>query len=315
MSNPVPAYTVSITAAPGQVHPGDKVTYTMTVRNNGAVDYTADRPAVVSDDLSQVLDDAKYDEDATRNPTLADQVLTWKLAIPSGAIIALTFTVTITDPDVGDGKLINALTTPAGGNCVTGSNDPNCVANEVGLQSFTTTLTASTAVTHPGEVVTYTIAVHNTGTVDYTAADPSRFSDDLAGLLDDGTYQNDATGTPTLTGAVLSWSFALAGRGERDGDVFGARRRFADRRPPADRFGGDAGRWRRQLPAGRRTMSRASRTSTRVQSYVVSLTASTGVALPGDKVTYTVTVKNTGSVDYSATDHVSVTDSLARDRR
>ncbi len=73
---------------------------------------------MVSDDLSQVLDDATYDNDATRDPTLAGQVLTWKLAIPSGAIIAFTFTVTITDPDLGDGKLINALTTPAGGNCV-----------------------------------------------------------------------------------------------------------------------------------------------------------------------------------------------------
>ena len=44
---------------------GDTVTYTLTVTNDGAGDWTAADPASVVDDLSGVLDDATWDNTAT----------------------------------------------------------------------------------------------------------------------------------------------------------------------------------------------------------------------------------------------------------
>ena len=211
----VPAYAASITASTSRAHPGDTVTYTVLVRNNGSVDYSSSNPAVVSDDLAGLLDDARYNNDASRGGLLSGTVVTWRVALPAGTLIALTFTVTINAPDTGNQRLLDAIATPAGmgGNCPPGSDDPDCVANSVGLLTYTTTLTASTIVAHPGERVTYTVTVANTGSLAYIALDPARFSIDLAGVVDDGTYQNDASGGAVLTGSTLTWALAVpAGR-------------------------------------------------------------------------------------------------------
>jgi uncharacterized repeat protein (TIGR01451 family) len=207
----VPAYAASITASTSRAHPGDTVTYTVLVRNNGSVDYTEGNPAVVTDDLSGLSDDARYNNDANRDGQLSGDVVTWRLALPAGTLIALTFTVTINAPDTGDEQLLDTIATPAGtgGNCPSGSRDPDCVANSVGLLTYTTTLTASTTVAHPGDEVTYTVAVDNTGSLAYVAPDPARFSVDLAGVLDDATFQNNASGGAVLTGTTLSWALAV----------------------------------------------------------------------------------------------------------
>ena len=45
---------------------GDTVVYGVSVTNTGAVDYTTDAPATFANDLAAVLDDADYNDDATR---------------------------------------------------------------------------------------------------------------------------------------------------------------------------------------------------------------------------------------------------------
>ncbi|MFC7645265.1 hypothetical protein ACFQX6_34980 [Streptosporangium lutulentum] len=58
-------------------------------------------------------------------------------------------------------------------------------------------------------VVQYTITVTNTGESPYAAA---AFSDSLAGVLDDATYEGDATatvGTVTYADGILGWTGAL----------------------------------------------------------------------------------------------------------
>ena len=47
--------------SPASPDTGDQVTYTLTVRNDGAGDWTDADPASVVDDLSEVLDDATWD--------------------------------------------------------------------------------------------------------------------------------------------------------------------------------------------------------------------------------------------------------------
>lgn len=70
-----------------------------------------------------------------------------------------------------------------------------------------------------GDTVNYTVQVTNTGTTDFTDAYPASMTDDLANVLDDATWNDDAevsfsgassSDAPTLDGTELSWSGPLA---------------------------------------------------------------------------------------------------------
>lgn len=108
--------------------PGDRVRYTITVTNTGAAPYTAASPASFVDDLSAVLDDARFNGDATasrgtvryRRPELS-----WSGPLPVGATARIRYSVTIDDPDNGDHVLRNTVVsrTP-GSSCAPG--DPVC---------------------------------------------------------------------------------------------------------------------------------------------------------------------------------------------
>lgn len=99
--------------------------------------------------------------------------------------------------------------------------------NGSGTASFTVTPDATTCELHivksenPPEVgtghpVTYTISVTNTGTADYTAANPAVITDDMTSSLTEATYNNDAATTPAGTGSLtftsptLTWTGPLA---------------------------------------------------------------------------------------------------------
>ncbi len=71
--------------------------------------------------------------------------------------------------------------------------------------NYTITKTATPASALPGDVVTYSLAIKNTSLNDYTAANPASFSDSLAGVLDDATYNNDASSN------VSGWTFSGTG--------------------------------------------------------------------------------------------------------
>jgi len=56
------------------------------------------------------------------------------------------------------------------------------------------------------------VLVTNTGQVDYTLAQPATFTDDFSQVLDDATYNGDATGTAgavSYSAPVLSWNGPL----------------------------------------------------------------------------------------------------------
>ena len=79
--------------------------------------------------------------------------------------------------------------------------------------TLTLTKTPSEQSGLPGDRVTYTIAVTNSGTLAYTAGSPATFSDSLANVLTDAVYGNDASasaGTVSYAAPTLSWSGPLA---------------------------------------------------------------------------------------------------------
>ncbi|WP_020076712.1 DUF11 domain-containing protein [Cryocola sp. 340MFSha3.1] len=299
----VRAFTVSKSSSPaGAVNPGDKVTYTVTVTNTGTADFTAGTPASFTDDLTAVLDDATYNNDATNGATYAAPTLSWSGAVAAGTSVTVTYTVTVNSPDTGDHTLTNAVVPSGGGTCV-----PGQCATTNPVQSYTVAKTASAGPAHPGDAVTYTVTVTNTGTADYTAADPASITDDLSKVLDDATYvAGSATNGAQVTGNTLTWSGPLAvgavqtityqvlvgPAGTGDGTL-------------TNTVTGDPDKGGSCVTPGGCT------TDTPVQAFSVTKTADQTEVTPGQKVTYTVTVTNTGTVDYIATAPASFTDDLS----
>lgn len=306
-SNPVQAFSVVKKADATEVTPGAKVTYTITVTNTGAADYTAAAPASFTDDLSAVLDDATYNGDVTGGATYTAPVLSWSGALAVGETASVTYSVTVDDPDTGDKHLDNTVVTPpgVGGGCPPGSTDAACTV-QIPSGSYAVSKAASSASTAPGAKVTYTVTVKNTGAVAYTAQNPASFRDDLTNVLDDATYNDDASGGASYTAPTLSWSGALA-----VGETVKVTYSVTVNRP-------DSGNHRLvnavvpTTPGGECDPAGACTTDTPVGSYTVNKSVSTTSAVkPGQKVSYTITVTNTGQFAYTTTAPARFTDDMS----
>jgi uncharacterized repeat protein (TIGR01451 family)/LPXTG-motif cell wall-anchored protein len=203
--------TVVKTASSATTVPGKKVTYTITVTNSGQTGFPADHPATLTDDLSGVLDDATYDDDASSGAGVQGTTLTWSGPLAVGATATITYSVTVKADGAGDDVLRNAVHLPPteNSNCSTGSTDDRC-RTSTPVARYRVVKTASAASVEPGRTVRYTITVTNTGQVAFTADQPASFVDDLSDVLDDARL--DAGADPRLTYAEprLSWSGALA---------------------------------------------------------------------------------------------------------
>lgn len=200
---PIQGYTVAKASSAETTTPGAQVTYTITVANTGAVEYTDEAPASFEDDLSGVLDDATYNNDVTSGAEISDRTLSWSGPLAVGEVVTITYSVTVNQPMSGDGLLRNAVVPDGpGGEC-----DPagEC-ATETPVASYRVVKSASTQRAAVGDRVTYTITVTNIGQVDYTEARPAAFTDDLSSALARGDYNGDASAGTRYERPVLSWS-------------------------------------------------------------------------------------------------------------
>ncbi len=115
---------------PVKVNPGQRVDYTITVRNTGDVAYTSASPARFTDNLAGLLDDANYNHDA--EATVGDvsysaPSLSWSGALQPGQTATITFSVTVKSRPFGDLKLENKVVSNSpGANCAPGSDDAKC---------------------------------------------------------------------------------------------------------------------------------------------------------------------------------------------
>ncbi|QES00439.1 isopeptide-forming domain-containing fimbrial protein [Streptomyces venezuelae ATCC 10712] len=131
-SVPVPDLEITKTATPRTVKPGDTVTYTITAKNVGPVDYPN---AKFGDDLTGNLDDAEYNGDVKADlgkATYTAPRIGYVGTIPAGKTATVTYSVKIKNPPAGDGRLRNSVEveTPRS-NCGAGSEDPACAAAPV----------------------------------------------------------------------------------------------------------------------------------------------------------------------------------------
>jgi len=116
-------YSIVKTSDPstGFVTPGDTVTYTITVTNTGTTDLTP----TVTDDLSEVIDDASYNNDAVASDgtTVAynEPLLIWSGPLAAGAAVTVTYSVEVlAASEAGteaNGELLNAVSGDGPSNC------------------------------------------------------------------------------------------------------------------------------------------------------------------------------------------------------
>jgi uncharacterized repeat protein (TIGR01451 family) len=104
-----PDIEITKSASPHAPEPGQKLTYTVSITNHGTV---TEHAANFSDDLSDVLDDAHYLNDAhATDGSLSYQrpVLKWEGEVEPGRTQTVTYSVRIDDPVRGDGIITNAI--------------------------------------------------------------------------------------------------------------------------------------------------------------------------------------------------------------
>ena len=199
--------TSALTAAPGQI-----VTYTVTATNTGQTAYTT---ATFDASLAGIVDDATYNNDASAGSGtvgLTGQTLTWTGPLAIGVGVSVSYSVTVNDPDAGNHRLEQTLTSiRSGNNCLAGSTDPRCTTS-VPIASLVLTTATNVTTTKPTGVVTYTNTFTNTGQVAYVGI---TILIDVAGAGDDGTYNGDGTATAGTVNIVpgaptVSWTGDLA---------------------------------------------------------------------------------------------------------
>jgi fimbrial isopeptide formation D2 family protein len=114
---------------------GNTVNYTVTVANTGTVDFTDDNPAEISDDLSDVLDDATWVGNAEAGVgelTFGGTELTWHGPLAVGDSVTITYSVRVNSTMTGSGTLHNEVTGVSGSsNCAAGSGLEGCQTDSV----------------------------------------------------------------------------------------------------------------------------------------------------------------------------------------
>jgi len=169
----------------------------------------------VEDYLLPVADWAVVKSSDAGSSVAPGDVVTYTLTVTNtgtGESAAISYSVTVDDPITGDGVLTNTVV--GSPNCpdpaITDPSDPDYQAECVSVLpvadwAVVKSSDAGSSVA-PGDVVTYTLTVTNTGTADLAGL---AITDDLSGVLDDALYNNDAAatiGTVSYSEPELGWS-------------------------------------------------------------------------------------------------------------
>ncbi|MET3565739.1 putative repeat protein (TIGR01451 family) [Leifsonia sp. 563] len=155
-----------------RVKPGDKIVYTITVKNTGTQAYNS---ASFTDDLTDALQDAVYNGDQTASQGAVAYTtpnLAWSGALAPGDTATITYSMTVNNPATGDDSLVNTVISPTvGSNCAAGNANQNCTAG-VAVGDISLTKSANPAgVSSPakvGDTITYTFVAKNEGATSLT---------------------------------------------------------------------------------------------------------------------------------------------------
>lgn len=172
-ATPAPGYTVAKAVSAGRgsrVHPGQVLTYTITVRNTGNVAYTAQAPASFKDDLSRVVGHATLvgtPAASTGAAVVAGKTLTWSGPLTLHGTATIRYRVKVANRGKARRVLHNAVTATATGGACAGSGA--CVTNNPLPAAATRPRSTSTptapvqATTVPAAATSTTASLPDTG--------------------------------------------------------------------------------------------------------------------------------------------------------
>ena len=292
--------TITNTANVSTTAPGGVVRFTGTFTNTGQVAYTG---ITIAGSVTDVRDDASSNGDSTATSgtlSVTSTGLTWAGSIPVGGSVTISGSVTVNTPDTGNKVLVNTLSTAAAGsNCPSGSTDPRCsVSVPVLIPALTIVTSASATAAVPGQPVTVTVTVTDTGQTPYSGA---VVTDSLDGALDDAAYNNDAAATsgsvsfssPNLTwtgnlavGASAVITYTMTVNDPDTGDKVIINTATSDAAGSA-------------CPPGATAAPCRVTVAVLTPGLTIAQSAGAGTTTPGSVVTYTVTVTNSGQTAYT----------------
>ncbi|MCX5201436.1 isopeptide-forming domain-containing fimbrial protein [Streptomyces sp. NBC_00237] len=236
---PIADVTMTKTGRPAQPRVGQKYFYTIVLSNTGKVDLVGGARLRATDDLRDVLDDANYNNDAKVQSGPAGRLtftgganasLKWEGDLRVGETVTIVYSVTVKRQNLGNMELNNTLTSvydlssvrgavrraeedgENAGHCENG--DPRCDTN-TGIAYLNTVKTASPAKVKPGETVTYTWSLKNSGKAE-VAGDPDfdYVVDAIPGVLKYADYNDDikvveGPGAVSFADGKLKWTGPL----------------------------------------------------------------------------------------------------------
>jgi uncharacterized repeat protein (TIGR01451 family)/fimbrial isopeptide formation D2 family protein len=282
-----PSWTLAKTSdqtGNASLKPGDTIAYTLTVANTGPIALTG---AEVSDDVSDVVDDAVLG-DLPDGLTLDDATLTW--AVPDvavGGTASVQYSATVTA--LGAQLTNTAAPKTVGGTCLVCSTTSFSPKWSLAKTSDI----AEGGVARPGDTIGYTLTVTNQARTVLTGA---RVTDDLSDVLDDATLVAVPEGA-TLDGTTLTWAvpdLAVDGIAQLTYQVT-----LSD-----DARGATVHNTAAPATLGGSCADDPCETTAYTTSWELSKTSDPGsgaTVVPGDRITYTLTVTNTGPVVLSGT--------------
>ncbi|MBY6061004.1 DUF11 domain-containing protein [Microbacterium esteraromaticum] len=190
---------------------GDTVTYTIDVTNTGTAAYTGETPATFTDNLVGVLDDARYDDNAHASQGTVvydedDGAMMWDGALAVGETATIKYSVTVRGD--GDRVLNNRVCADVAG------EEDVCSENTVPISELVVSKTVDPGTgtfVRPGDTLTYTIHLENTGTGDVIV----NHEDDLSGVEDDA----EITAAPISSTGTVSVSEVVDGRFSIEGTL------------------------------------------------------------------------------------------------
>lgn len=188
----------SIPASGSTVQPGQKVTYTVTVAN------PTDDPVFdieLIDDISDIVDDAKFGsistDDGGRATRATTETIAWRVGeIAPHSARSISYTVTVLPPGQRGNHRLGNVVAP------TETNHPDCTDEHVGCTEHFVAQVAAWKAVDPksgtkvtsGQVLTYKLTFANRG----KAPAKVRHTDHLADVLDDASWVGGLKASPGL---------------------------------------------------------------------------------------------------------------------
>ncbi|MFN7326669.1 MAG: Ig-like domain-containing protein, partial [Chitinophagales bacterium] len=189
---------ISKSSTPATYVPGESVTWTLTVTNNGPENVIG---ALVNDDIDNALTNVSWTSSTMGTASVAasgtGDLVNEPVSIAAGAGNSVTFTITADVPSDYTGNLVNTATVapPSGTTDPDPTNDSDTETDTPAPEADLEIVKSSTSATYTaGEGVTWTITVTNNGPSDVIDA---LVNDDIDNDLTNVSWTTMVTGTAT----------------------------------------------------------------------------------------------------------------------